>query len=67
MTIKNLTVHQTLETLGIGLTKFYELLNTGYIKAIKIGKRTLVPQDSINAYLANLPSYPVKGGAGHDA
>ena len=59
---KNRTVNQAIDQIGIGRTKFYELLNEGYIKAIKIGSRTLVPQSSIDEYLKSLPEYTSKGG-----
>jgi excisionase family DNA binding protein len=35
--------------LGIGLTKFYELVKTGEIRTIKLGKVTLVPVSALEA------------------
>src|SRR5690606_40267970 len=37
--------------LGIGKTKFYELVNQGEIPTIKIGSRTLVPHDELAAFV----------------
>ena len=60
------SINKSLELLGIGRTKFYQELNAGRIKAIKVGTRTLIPQESIDSWLASLPAYPVKGGQGDD-
>lgn len=46
---------------GIGTTKFYELLNAGTIRAVKLGSRTLVPESEVARLIASLPS------AGHRA
>jgi excisionase family DNA binding protein len=43
--------------LDCGLTKFYELLATNRIKAVKDGDRTLVYRQSCADYLASLPAY----------
>ena len=51
------SVEQALKLLGIKRTKFYNLLNSGAIKAIKIGQRTLVPQASIDSFLSDVPAY----------
>jgi excisionase family DNA binding protein len=37
--------------LGIGRTKFYELINQGHVSPIKVGRRTLVPLDSLRKFL----------------
>jgi len=42
---------------GIGLGKFYEELNTGRLKVKKFGRRTVVPAEAIEAWLAALPPY----------
>lgn len=42
-----LTIPEACATIRIGRTKFYQLLNAGEIKAVKIGKKTLVPQSAI--------------------
>lgn len=38
--------------LGIGRSKFYQLINTDEIAYFKIGSRTLVPHDELTAFLA---------------
>jgi excisionase family DNA binding protein len=39
---------------GIGRSKFYELVAEGQIEVVKIGRRTLVPDDSLRAFVARL-------------
>lgn len=52
-----LSVAHCLEALGIGRTRFYELLNNGTIKALKSGRRTLVHSAEIDRFIANLEAY----------
>lgn len=42
------------EVLGIGRTKVYELLEAGELASVKIGKRRLIPHESLVAYVARL-------------
>ena len=42
------------EAFDIGLTLFYELQKTGALKTVKLGRRTLVPADAAEAWLAAL-------------
>jgi excisionase family DNA binding protein len=44
------------ELIGIGNTKFYELLGTGKIRAVKLGARTLIPESEIERFRRELPS-----------
>jgi len=46
------TVNDGLGLTGLGRTKFYELINDGQIKTIKVGKRRLVVYSSLEE-LAN--------------
>lgn len=39
---------------GIGRTKFYELVKDGTLKPVKIGRRTLVPSDQVQALQSQL-------------
>lgn len=45
-------VPEALEYLG-GITKFslYELINTGKIQRVKIGRRTFITRESLDAYI----------------
>ncbi|WP_443969609.1 helix-turn-helix domain-containing protein [Sphingobium sp. CR28] len=38
--------------LGIGRTKLYALIGAGEIETIKVGKVTLIPLDSLEAFIA---------------
>jgi len=40
--------------LSIGNTKFYELVNEGKLKVVKIGSASFVPDESLRAYVASL-------------
>lgn len=41
---------------GIGRTKTYELVNDGEITKVKIGSRSFITTDSLEAYLGRLVS-----------
>lgn len=47
---------------GLGRSKFYELVGSGELRSVKIGKRRLVPEQAICEYIAQLerraPSTP---------
>lgn len=51
-----LPVPDAYKALGIGRTKFYQIVAAGEISIIKIGKRTLIPRESLTAYAAKLLS-----------
>ena len=40
-----------------GRSSVYAALGTGALTAVKLGRRTLVPAESIDAWLASLPSF----------
>jgi excisionase family DNA binding protein len=47
------TVDEALEVIGIGRTAFYEqLVNTGRLRTIVVGKRRLVPRSAVDELLA---------------
>jgi excisionase family DNA binding protein len=46
---------------GIGLTKFYQLLNEGDLEAVKIGKRLMIRRSEVDRYIASLPQYFASG------
>lgn len=50
------SVSDVIEMIGIGRTKFYQLVSAGKIKTRKIGNRTVVLAAHLNAWLASLPS-----------
>lgn len=40
--------------LGIGRTKFYEMLESGAFKSVKIGRRRLVVSESLDQFIDSL-------------
>jgi excisionase family DNA binding protein len=51
----NLTVPQFCLELNCGKTKAYELIATGEVEAIKLGKKTLIPRTEVERLQARLP------------
>jgi excisionase family DNA binding protein len=41
--------------LGVGLTKTYDLIAQGRLKAVKLGKQTKVTRPELNRFIAELP------------
>lgn len=39
---------------GLGRTTVFELLRTGALRSVKVGKRRMVPQSEIDRYIAGL-------------
>ncbi|NPD66065.1 helix-turn-helix domain-containing protein [Lichenicola cladoniae] len=48
-------VPDALAATGIGRTHFYKLMANGDIPAVKSGRRTLIPAESLRSYLERLP------------
>jgi excisionase family DNA binding protein len=46
---------------GLGRSKFYQYVASGEIETIKVGRRTLVPQDALREFVARL-----RAGHQHD-
>lgn len=42
------------EVLGISRTTVYELISTGALKPVKIGRRTFISQEELERYVASL-------------
>jgi excisionase family DNA binding protein len=40
------------ETLSIGFTKLHEIINSGALKTIKVGRKTLITGESLRAFVA---------------
>ena len=45
------TIKETAETLGCGMNKTYELVNTNQLKSFKFGKKIMVPYQSIETLI----------------
>jgi excisionase family DNA binding protein len=49
-----LSVPQACSAAGIGTTMMYELLASGAIRSVKVGRRRLIERDSIKRWQASL-------------
>ena len=53
---------ETLTLLGCGLTTLYQEIAAGRIEARKMGKKTLIPAESLRSYLESLPKANITTG-----
>ncbi len=49
-----LSVDQAAKAVGLGKSKFYELLLSGQLKSMKIGRRRLISQLALNEFVEGL-------------
>jgi excisionase family DNA binding protein len=56
------TIADAAKASGLGRTSLYELIGAGKLEARKAGNRTLIPADSLRAYLASLPAADIRTG-----
>lgn len=49
------TVRQACKILNIGRTKFYALLASGELTAVRLGRKVLITQEELARFLNNLP------------
>jgi excisionase family DNA binding protein len=54
-----LSEKETLEALGIGRTKLYELKKAGDLVAVRIGRRSLFTAESVHTYVDSLSEIAV--------
>jgi len=54
-TKRALTVDEFMAAYGPGRTTTYEEIKAGRLKALKLGRKTLIPRESADAWLASLP------------
>lgn len=57
------TITQACDASGIGRTRLYELVAEGQLQARRCGGRTLIPAASLTAYIAGLPTAPIRAKA----
>ena len=57
-------IQDACRALGIGRTYLYALIAEGRIEARACGGRTLIPADSLRAFLASLPAARIRTGQG---
>jgi excisionase family DNA binding protein len=61
------TIADAVKVSGIGRTTLYELIGAEKIEARKAGNRTLIPADSLRAYIASLPPADIRTGQSRTA
>ena len=54
------TIEEVQIATGLGRTKLYQIINSGELKARKVGKRTIILKDDLEAFLNNLQFYASK-------
>jgi excisionase family DNA binding protein len=47
-------VNEAAAKLGVGRSKLYELISTGALESVKLGKSRLVPAEAIERFVADL-------------
>lgn len=52
-----LTITEFCKSVNLGRTVAYRLINEGKVKAVKLGKKTLIPRSSVDDFIASLPAY----------
>lgn len=53
----SLSIEETIVATGLGRTKLYQLINTGELRARKIGKRTVILREDLEIFLKGLQEY----------
>lgn len=51
-----LSVPASMNYISVKRTKFYDLIGSGQLEAVKIGRKTLVRIDELDRFLASLPA-----------
>ena len=54
------TIAQVCSAANFGRTTVYALIGTGALRAVKVGRRTMVLADDLKQFLQNLPAAPSK-------
>jgi excisionase family DNA binding protein len=60
----SLSIEEVCAATGLGRTKLYEHINSGKLKARKLGKRTLILKVDLENFLTNLDTYTLQKAEG---
>jgi excisionase family DNA binding protein len=55
------SVPEAMDQLGISRDLIYKAISSGKLKARKLGRRTLITDDDLRAFLRALPTLPTTG------
>ncbi|MBL1148323.1 MAG: helix-turn-helix domain-containing protein [Pseudomonadota bacterium] len=58
------SIPEVTQMVGLCRTVIYRELNSGRLRAIKLGKRTLITREAIEEWLSTLDSYPMRNEEG---
>ncbi len=50
------TITEFCKMAGIGRTLAYDLIKSGDIRAVKVGRKTMIPRTAIESWLGSLPT-----------
>jgi excisionase family DNA binding protein len=53
-----LKIPEVLERLAISQTKLYELMSSGELRSVKVGRSRRVPSDELDRFIADLDDSP---------
>lgn len=53
-----LTIPAACEQLSVGRSTLYKLANAGDIRFVKVGRKTLIPAESVRTYAERLTNQP---------
>lgn len=57
MTQELLTIPEFCKAAKVGRTVAYKLINEGRVKAVKLGKKTLIPRAALEEFICSLEPY----------
>lgn len=56
------SLNEAAKLIGIGKTRLYEEIGSKRLRAVKVGKRTLILSSDIQAWLSSLPVADMRSG-----
>ena len=56
----SVSITDACKLIGAGRSILYELIGKRHVRAVKLGRRTLIPVASLHAYIAGLPPAKIK-------
>ncbi|MBF6459841.1 excisionase family DNA-binding protein [Nocardia puris] len=63
MTAQLHSIPAACERLGIGRSYLYQLMESGALRSVKLGKRRLIPEDALAEFIADLAAAEAKAAS----